>query len=171
MRASVAELDAETLAALNSTPMVDGVAVDELDDPARAAEILLPFEGDGSTAQVKEFRKARDLLQEITNAKAPTADLERQLSRVSLRPTVADGAIQWNLDAPASVAPAARLVLAWNGINERMPGRLRPCANPECTKFLLDRSKPNTARWCSMATCGNRLKARRHHSRRTTRAE
>ncbi|WP_412973700.1 CGNR zinc finger domain-containing protein [Mycolicibacterium setense] len=34
--------------------------------------------------------------------------------------------------------------------------------------FLIDRSKRNTARWCSMATCGNRMKARRHHQRART---
>jgi predicted RNA-binding Zn ribbon-like protein len=42
---------------------------------------------------------------------------------------------------------------------------LRPCANIECQLFLIDRSKPNTARWCSMAVCGNRMKARRHYQR------
>jgi predicted RNA-binding Zn ribbon-like protein len=31
--------------------------------------------------------------------------------------------------------------------------------------FLIDRSKPNTARWCSMAICGNRMKARRYYQR------
>ena len=31
--------------------------------------------------------------------------------------------------------------------------------------FLLDESRSGTARWCSMATCGNRLKARRHNAR------
>jgi predicted RNA-binding Zn ribbon-like protein len=45
------------------------------------------------------------------------------------------------------------------------PGRLRPCANDECRLFLIDRSKSNLARWCSMAVCGNRLKARRHYER------
>jgi predicted RNA-binding Zn ribbon-like protein len=46
--------------------------------------------------------------------------------------------------------------------------RLRPCANPECRLFLIDRSKPNTASWCSMAICGNRMKARRHYRRART---
>ena len=45
------------------------------------------------------------------------------------------------------------------------PGRLRPCANDECRLFLIDRSKAGTARWCSMAVCGNRMKARRHYER------
>ena len=46
-----------------------------------------------------------------------------------------------------------------------LPGRLRPCANDECRLFLIDRSKANAARWCSMAVCGNRMKARRHYQR------
>jgi predicted RNA-binding Zn ribbon-like protein len=45
------------------------------------------------------------------------------------------------------------------------PGRLPPCANEECRLFLIDRSKANAARWCSMAVCGNRMKARRHYQR------
>ncbi|GGJ34413.1 hypothetical protein GCM10010121_052110 [Streptomyces brasiliensis] len=53
-----------------------------------------------------------------------------------------------------------------------VPGRLRACANPECRRFLLDRSRTNKGRWCSMAVCGNRMKARRHYERtRATAAE
>ena len=78
----------------------------------------------------------------------------------------ADG-LEWTLETGSADAEAAVLVLEWARIQEELPGRLRPCANPECTKFLLDRSKPNTARWCSMAGCGNRMKARRHYARRT----
>ncbi|MGO4300955.1 CGNR zinc finger domain-containing protein [Leifsonia sp. RAF41] len=44
---------------------------------------------------------------------------------------------------------------------------LGPCANPDCSKFLIDHSRPNSARWCSMAECGNRMKARRHYARQT----
>jgi predicted RNA-binding Zn ribbon-like protein len=47
-------------------------------------------------------------------------------------------------------------------------GRLRPCANDECRLFLIDRSKANAVRWCSMALCGNRMKARRHYQRGRT---
>ncbi|MEV6693745.1 CGNR zinc finger domain-containing protein [Micromonospora sp. NPDC051196] len=44
-------------------------------------------------------------------------------------------------------------------------GRLRSCGNDECRLFHLDRSRANTARWYSMKTCSNRLKARRHQER------
>jgi predicted RNA-binding Zn ribbon-like protein len=56
-------------------------------------------------------------------------------------------------------------VLAWDALARRSPGRLRPCANDECRLFLIDHSKANAARWCSMAVCGNRMKARRHYQR------
>jgi predicted RNA-binding Zn ribbon-like protein len=41
----------------------------------------------------------------------------------------------------------------------------RADSNDECRLFPLDRSKANAARWCSMAVCGNRIKARRHYQR------
>lgn len=55
--------------------------------------------------------------------------------------------------------------MAWSALRETMSGRPRPCANPEFRRFLLDRGKTNKARWCSMAACGNRMKARRHYQR------
>jgi predicted RNA-binding Zn ribbon-like protein len=61
--------------------------------------------------------------------------------------------------------PAVRAVLAWDELRRTSPGRLRPCENTECALFLIDHSRPNRARWCSMATCGNRMKARRHYER------
>jgi predicted RNA-binding Zn ribbon-like protein len=44
--------------------------------------------------------------------------------------------------------------------------RVRNCANPACVLWFLDATRSGTRRWCSMATCGNRLKARRHYQRR-----
>jgi predicted RNA-binding Zn ribbon-like protein len=44
--------------------------------------------------------------------------------------------------------------------------RLRICAGNECGWLFLDSSKAGRRRWCSMADCGNRAKARRHYARR-----
>ena len=73
--------------------------------------------------------------------------------------------MEWTLSVPPERALAVRAVLAWDALQRRSPGRLRPCANTECRLFLIDHSKPNSARWCSMAACGNRMKARRHYQR------
>jgi predicted RNA-binding Zn ribbon-like protein len=43
------------------------------------------------------------------------------------------------------------------------PGEIRCCANPGCGWLFVDRA--GRRRWCSMATCGNRQKARRHAAR------
>ena len=41
--------------------------------------------------------------------------------------------------------------------------RIRQCANSECLWLFIDGSKNGTRRWCDMASCGNRAKARRHY--------
>jgi predicted RNA-binding Zn ribbon-like protein len=45
---------------------------------------------------------------------------------------------------------------------------VRECAGDGCGWLFLDASKAHRRRWCSMAVCGNRAKARRHrdHQRR-----
>lgn len=44
--------------------------------------------------------------------------------------------------------------------------RLRQCER--CSFLFLDKSRGRGRRWCSMATCGNRTKARRHYARTQT---
>jgi predicted RNA-binding Zn ribbon-like protein len=43
--------------------------------------------------------------------------------------------------------------------------RLRECANPRCRMLFCDASRGGRRRWCSMARCGNRAKARAHATR------
>jgi predicted RNA-binding Zn ribbon-like protein len=47
---------------------------------------------------------------------------------------------------------------------------LRECAAETCSWLFLDRSRSRRRRWCDMATCGNRAKARRHYQRKKARA-
>ena len=43
--------------------------------------------------------------------------------------------------------------------------RIRICANDTCRWLFYDESRAGRRRWCDMATCGNRAKARRHRAR------
>ena len=43
--------------------------------------------------------------------------------------------------------------------------RVRVCANDTCRWIFYDESRSGRRRWCDMATCGNRAKARRHRER------
>lgn len=47
----------------------------------------------------------------------------------------------------------------------RAPARIRRCAHPDCVLHFYDTSPRGDRRWCSMAGCGNRAKAARHHAR------
>ena len=49
--------------------------------------------------------------------------------------------------------------------------RIRICANDTCRWIFYDESRPGNRRWCDMATCGNRAKARRHRARHKTEDE
>ncbi|MFL5820242.1 MAG: CGNR zinc finger domain-containing protein [Solirubrobacteraceae bacterium] len=44
--------------------------------------------------------------------------------------------------------------------------RVRICAGDSCSARFYDRSPAGRRRWCSMRTCGNAAKARRHRDRR-----
>jgi predicted RNA-binding Zn ribbon-like protein len=43
---------------------------------------------------------------------------------------------------------------------------LRECGRPECTQVYLDTSRGHRREWCSMATCGSRMKAKAYRERR-----
>lgn len=45
-------------------------------------------------------------------------------------------------------------------------GRVRQCADETCGWLFIDQSRNHSRRWCDMATCGNRAKARRNYARR-----
>ena len=47
-------------------------------------------------------------------------------------------------------------------------GRVRECDGAACTWLFLDQSRNRSRRWCSMESCGNRAKARRHYHRQRT---
>lgn len=46
--------------------------------------------------------------------------------------------------------------------------RVKICPSNDCGWLFLDESKNRRRRWCSMETCGNRAKARRHYQRQTS---
>lgn len=44
--------------------------------------------------------------------------------------------------------------------------RIQQCGNANCSWLFLDKSKNHSRRWCDMAVCGNREKARRSRARK-----
>jgi predicted RNA-binding Zn ribbon-like protein len=153
------------LALLNSTPVIDGVLADDLADPAWARAWLAAAGGLGTEAELRHVLRVRQALQAVVRGQQPAGVLAPELAGVTSVPAIDAGQVGWTLSVGADRELAVRAILAWDALARQSPGRLRPCANDECRLFLIDRSKANAARWCSMAVCGNRMKARRHYQR------
>ena len=70
-----------------------------------------------------------------------------------------------------AVSPAASLrrLLAIAAVtllaDPREAGRVKLCPGRDCGWLFLDETRGGRRRWCSMATCGNREKARRSYGR------
>ncbi|MER5555927.1 CGNR zinc finger domain-containing protein [Streptomyces sp. NPDC002793] len=150
---------------LNSRPLINGEEQDALGDPDAGRRWAREHGGDGSLAELTLLREARDVLRDVVRGSCSPVALGPLLEGVHQVPEVTSDGLQWAVRSPPHARLAVETVLAWAAIEHKMPGRLRPCANTECRLFLLDRSRANRARWCSMAVCGNREKARRHYER------
>ncbi|GHH51388.1 CGNR zinc finger domain-containing protein [Lentzea cavernae] len=148
---------------LNTTPVLDDGQHDVLTEegPHWLAAHGLPASDD----ELRALTAARDALQAVVRGQEEPAVLAPFVEGVRQRAGVDASGVVWHLDLPGNRTAAAQAVLEWDALRVSSPGRLRPCANPECRLFLIDHSKPNSARWCSMAVCGNRMKARRHYQR------
>jgi len=72
----------------------------------------------------------------------------------------------WEVDVKSGTALALLAPVLWTA-GDLLAGprleRVRRCANPECGWLFLDDSRAGKRRWCSMSSCGNRAKARRHY--------
>ena len=109
----------------------------------------------------------------IASGAAPSA-ADLSLFNANLAQTVPDLRVAWR---------RRRFTFEWTG-RGRLDGMLGPvlrsaaelltsaeaaqvreCASATCTWLFIDRSRTHRRRWCSMQTCGNRNKARRHYER------
>jgi predicted RNA-binding Zn ribbon-like protein len=146
-----------------------------------AASVLLELAARAPARSAEAFadaRRFREVLYRIFSALAAgrqpgveevrrlNALLPEALSRLRIRPQ--DGGFSWR--TLASPDPAAPLWAIVHSAAELLTGgdlgRIRECDGARCTWLFLDRSRNRSRRWCSMQTCGNRAKARRHQRRR-----
>lgn len=74
-------------------------------------------------------------------------------------------ALEWEAtdDLARPLWPFALSALALLTSEER--GRVKECAADDCSWLFLDMSRNRSRRWCDMAVCGNRAKARRFRAR------
>jgi predicted RNA-binding Zn ribbon-like protein len=110
---------------------------------------------------------------------APDRDLvalNRALAAAPPRHRIAraGGRYGWRIGPAAISAPTLLAPVLWSAGDLLASDRrrhVRLCANDECLWLFLDESKAGTRRWCNMASCGNRAKARRHYQRTRPRSK
>jgi predicted RNA-binding Zn ribbon-like protein len=94
--------------------------------------------------------------------------LSQALSRLLLQPSPDDLALDWpEDDVPLErvLWPVARSAAEVLSSPEDL-SRLHQCAAEDCAWLFLDQSRNRSRRWCDMADCGNRAKARRFYAQR-----
>jgi predicted RNA-binding Zn ribbon-like protein len=72
----------------------------------------------------------------------------------------------WKVGRAGVSAPTLLAPVLWSAADLLVGGarrHIRRCANDACLWLFVDASKNGTRRWCDMASCGNRAKARRHY--------
>jgi len=133
--------------------------------------------------EARELREAIDAaVQAAVAGKAPAAGvielIDGWLVHAGTRPALKIGPRGQPAlgERPAADSPRRALgMLALDAATllgaDAQRARLRICAGESCSARFYDRSPAGGRRWCSMRTCGNLAKARRHRERQRAEAE
>jgi predicted RNA-binding Zn ribbon-like protein len=81
----------------------------------------------------------------------------------------ADGRPRLEPEEGGVVGAMGRLVASlYSAMQDEEWDRLKLCGSETCRWAFFDRSKNHSSRWCTMASCGNRAKARRFRQKKAT---
>jgi len=165
----------------NFGQLIDWGAEAGLLSPGKAGKLRAWASASGDEAkyayqQVIVFREAiyRVFAARYTGGIIPAMDLStlndmvrQAMSHLQLSPIGQGFAWEWSDELDGinlilwPVARAAANLLASEQVN-----RVRVCEDDRgCGYLFIDQSKNGSRRWCSMESCGNRAKARRHYAR------
>jgi predicted RNA-binding Zn ribbon-like protein len=142
----------------------------------QAEATRLPGEAASAVHRGRALRDAlRAIFIAVANRTRPsTADLDvlntnlaASLAHARILPDAAGDGYAWgwagaDLDSPLwPIVRSAAEVLTSK--HERV--LVRECGSSDCTWLFMDATKNRSRQWCSMTSCGNREKARRHYQR------
>jgi predicted RNA-binding Zn ribbon-like protein len=151
------------------------LATDEAAEMLREAA-RRPAEAETTFARAITFREAMYRLFSViaAGAETPVDDLDvvnHAIATATARGRLAPehGHFHWRWEHDTSLLDSMLWPVAWSAAELLMSDelhRVRECAGHDCGWLFMDTSKNGSRRWCSMETCGNRAKARRHRARR-----
>ena len=158
---------------VNTVDLQDGP--EELTDPTTlrdwlVARRLLEPKAEVEQADLKHAIALREAIRGLIGGNSGSAiypvdlaTLNEAAARSRLRPRFApDGTSRLEPDAAGVVGAMGRVVAAvYASMADPDWERLKLCSSSSCRWAFYDRSRNHSSRWCTMASCGNRAKARR----------
>jgi predicted RNA-binding Zn ribbon-like protein len=109
------------------------------------------------------YALAEARLEERSSSPADVAVLNRWADSSPVSLALEAGGIRRSGSAAACLSTVARnAVELFGGPDAAL---LRECGRPGCTQVYVDRSRGGRREWCSMRTCGNRVKAAHFRAR------
>jgi predicted RNA-binding Zn ribbon-like protein len=172
-----------TIDFVNTVHFEQGAVEERLDSPA-ALELFL--EGHGLTsgrvearpADLKRALEVREALRALMEANAGIEldrDAVQLLNRTAERARVVaafDDNASWRIEPAADGVDEGlgrMLAAVFRAMSDGSWERVKACGNPECRWAFYDATKNRSGRWCEMASCGNRMKARAFRERERAR--
>ena len=162
---------------VNTIDVQDGP--EELTDPHTLAAWLVAHDlmetGEAATAaDLKHAIAVREAIRGVIGANSggkvyplDIATLNEAATASRLRARFgADGKARLEPEAGGVAGAMGRMVATvFSAMADESWSRLKLCGSPTCRWAFYDRSRNHSSRWCTMASCGNRQKARRFRER------
>lgn len=148
----------------------DGLAGPDALSEWLTATGLLPA---ASPEQLAELRHFREALRGALESNA--GDRDAQAAWRALEPFGRESCLKVEIRDSGPVLRAegtgedavigSLLAKAYEAVATGVWARLKACRKPSCRWAYYDRSKNGSGAWCSMAVCGNRMKAKRRRQK------
>jgi predicted RNA-binding Zn ribbon-like protein len=162
---------------VNTVDLEDGT--DEFTDPNTlsawlVAKRLMPGEQAGGVADLRHAIALREAIRGVIGANSGAtvypvdiATLNEAAAASRLRARFgSDGRARLEPEAGGIEGALGRIVAAvFSAMSEDEWTRLKLCSSRSCRWVFYDQSRNQSSRWCKMASCGNRQKARRFRQR------
>src|SRR3954447_10429585 len=169
---------------VNTVHHEKGEVGEELTSAADLAAFLAEQGHPGVHVKPADLRRAlevREALRDVmgaNNGEPLNPDAVDLLNKTAARAKVVaafDDHASWRIE-PASHGVdgvlGEMLATVFRAMSDGSWARLKACGNPDCRWAFYDSSKNRSGRWCEMASCGNRMKARAFRERaRQTKSE
>jgi|SRR3954470_5320850 predicted RNA-binding Zn ribbon-like protein len=162
---------------VNTVHHEQGEDEEELGSPAALAAFLAD-EGHGridvKPADLRRALEVREALRDVmgaNNGEPLNPDAVELLNKAAARSKVVaafDDHASWRIEPASSGVDRVlgeMLATVFRSMSDGSWERMKACGNPDCRWAFYDASKNRSGRWCEMASCGNRMKARAFRER------